>query len=78
MQGIAQLYPRLVQLRLAVTDGTIEHGGNLVMLVAFDVMENEDQPITGWQAVDSALKIDPSNSQGLELRKNLVAGQAQH
>ncbi len=30
------------------------------------------------QAVDSALKIDPSNSQGLELRKNLVAGQAQH
>jgi len=30
------------------------------------------------QAVDSALKIDPSNGQGLELRKNLVAGQAQH
>jgi tetratricopeptide (TPR) repeat protein len=29
------------------------------------------------QAVDSALKIDPSNSQGLELRKNLTAGQAQ-
>lgn len=30
------------------------------------------------QAVDSALKIDPNNSQGLELRKNLVAGRAQH
>lgn len=30
------------------------------------------------QAVDSALKIDPNNSRGLELRKNLVAGQAQH
>jgi len=30
------------------------------------------------QAVDTALKIDPGNSQGLELRKNLVAGQAQH
>ncbi len=30
------------------------------------------------QAVDSALKIDPNNSQGLELRKNLAAGQAQH
>lgn len=28
------------------------------------------------QAVDSALKIDPNNSQGLELRKSLVAGQA--
>jgi len=30
------------------------------------------------QAVESALKIDPTNSQGLQLRKNLVAGQAQH
>jgi tetratricopeptide (TPR) repeat protein len=30
------------------------------------------------QAVDSALMIDPSNNQGLELRKNLIAGQAQH
>jgi len=29
-------------------------------------------------AVDSALKIDPGNTQGLELRKNLTAGQAQH
>lgn len=28
------------------------------------------------QAVGSALKIDPNNSQGLELRKSLVAGQA--
>jgi tetratricopeptide (TPR) repeat protein len=28
------------------------------------------------QAVDSGLKIDPNNSQGLELRKSLVAGQA--
>ncbi len=28
------------------------------------------------QAVESALKIDPNNSQGLELRKSLVAGQA--
>ena len=30
------------------------------------------------QAVDSALKIDPNNSAGLELRKNLVANRAQH
>jgi uncharacterized protein HemY len=30
------------------------------------------------QAVDSALKIDPNNTQGLELRKNLVAGHTQH
>ncbi len=30
------------------------------------------------QAVDSALKIDPDNSKGLELRNRLVAGQAQH
>jgi tetratricopeptide (TPR) repeat protein len=30
------------------------------------------------QAVDSALKIAPNNSEALELRKNLVAGQAQH
>lgn len=28
------------------------------------------------EALDSALKIDPENSQALELRKNLVAGQA--
>jgi len=30
------------------------------------------------QAVDSALKIAPDNSAGLELRKHLVAGEAQH
>ena len=30
------------------------------------------------QAVDSALKIAPDNSEALELRKNLTAGQAQH
>jgi hypothetical protein len=29
------------------------------------------------QAVDSALKIAPDNSEALELRKNLVAAQAQ-
>lgn len=30
------------------------------------------------QAIDSALKIDPDNSVGLKLRKNLVAGKAQN
>ena len=30
------------------------------------------------QAVDSALKIDPNNNAGLELRNNLVASQARH
>jgi cytochrome c-type biogenesis protein CcmH/NrfG len=30
------------------------------------------------QAVDNALKIAPNNSEALELRKSLVAGQAKH
>ena len=48
-QGIAQLQPRLVQLRLAVADRAIEHGGNLVMLVPLDVVQHKDEAIAGRQ-----------------------------
>jgi tetratricopeptide (TPR) repeat protein len=41
-------------------------------------LATESRSSDALQAVDSALRIDPSNRQGLELRKNLVAGQAQH
>jgi superkiller protein 3 len=41
-------------------------------------LATESRTSDALQAVDTALKIDPGNSQGLELRKNLVAGQAQH
>ena len=41
-------------------------------------LATESRTSDALQAVDTALKIDPGNSEGLELRKNLVAGQAQH
>jgi tetratricopeptide (TPR) repeat protein len=41
-------------------------------------LATESRTSDALQAVDSALQIDPSNSQGLELRKDLVAGQEQH
>ena len=32
-----------MQLRFAVADGAVEHGGDLIMLVAFHIVEDEDE-----------------------------------
>jgi tetratricopeptide (TPR) repeat protein len=48
----------------------------LIALAATLAKESRNQE--ALQAVDRSLKIDPNNNAALELRNNLVAGQAQH
>jgi len=45
LEQIAQLHARLVQLRLAVADGAFEHGGNLVVFVAFNVVQYKNESV---------------------------------
>src|SRR3954468_16822465 len=46
-QQVAQFHAGLMQLRLAVADGTAHHLGDLVVLVPFDVVQHEDDAIPG-------------------------------
>ena len=59
-QQVTQLHARLVQLRLAVTDGAFQHVGDLVVLVAFDIVQDEDKPVTRGKIGDRAFQRDPS------------------
>ncbi len=43
----AELEAGLVELGLAVAGGAFEHGGDLVVLEAFDVVEDEDHAVAG-------------------------------
>src|SRR5215469_13433275 len=62
--GVAELEASLVQLGFAVADGAIQHGGDFVMLVAFDVVEHEYEPVTGGQVRDGALQRETVDGTG--------------
>jgi hypothetical protein len=50
MERISQLEPGLVELRLAVSHGTIKHGCYLIMLKALHVVKDKNQAITSRQS----------------------------
>src|SRR6266568_2663221 len=54
--GVAEFQPRLVELRFAVTDGTVEHGGDFIMLVSLDIVQHEDEPVACRQVGDGAFQ----------------------
>ena len=46
-EQFAKLEAGLVQLGLAVSGGAVEHGGDLIMLEAFDVVQDKDHAVAG-------------------------------
>ncbi len=46
-EQFAELESGLVELGFAVAGGAFEHGGDFVMLEAFDVVEDEDHAVAG-------------------------------
>src|SRR5260370_14148303 len=51
-EQFAELESRLMQLRFAVSGRTFEHGGDLIVLVTFDVVQDKDHAIAGGQGGD--------------------------
>ena len=54
----AELEAGLVELGLAVAGGAFEHGGDLIVLEAFDVVEDEDHAVAGGKQGDGAFERD--------------------
>ena len=54
--GVAEFQPRLVKLRFAITDGTVEHGSDFIMLVSLDIVQHEDEPVAGGKVGDGAFQ----------------------
>jgi hypothetical protein len=48
-QQIPQLHSGLMQLRLAISDGTAHHGRNFIMLVTLNIMQHKNRAITRRQ-----------------------------
>src|SRR5260370_1301438 len=48
-QEVAHLELRFVELRFGVDDGAAQQLGNLVMLIAFDLMQGEDRSAAFWK-----------------------------
>ena len=63
-EEFAELEAGFVELGFAVAGGALEHGGDLVVLVAFDVVEDEDHAIAGGQGGDGALEGDAVDGAG--------------
>src|SRR5260370_24491774 len=55
-EEFAELETGLVKLGFAVAGGALEHRGDLVVLEAFDVVEDEDHAIAGGERGDGALE----------------------
>ena len=53
-----------MELGFAVAGGAFEHGGDLVVLEAFDVVEDEDHAVAGRQRGDGALEGDAVDGAG--------------
>src|SRR4051812_10603673 len=54
--GVAELEPCLVQLRFAITDGTVEHSGNFIMLVSLDIVQHENEAVARRQVGDGSFQ----------------------
>lgn len=50
-----------MQLGFAVADGAVEHGSDFVVLVAFDIVENEDETVARRKVGDGALEGEAVN-----------------
>src|ERR1700727_1227259 len=46
-EKIAKLHTRFVQLRFAVADRAAKHVGNLIVFIAFHVMQHENESVAG-------------------------------
>ena len=46
-ENLAELHPRLVELRLGGADGAAEQARDLVVVVALDVVEDEGRAVAG-------------------------------
>jgi hypothetical protein len=53
-----------MELRLGVAGGALEHGGDLVVLEAFDVMQHEDHAVAGRKRGDGAFQRDAVDRTG--------------
>ena len=53
-----------MELGFAVAGGALEHGGDLVVLVALDVVQDEDHAVAGGQGGDGALEGDAVDGAG--------------
>ena len=53
-----------MELGFAVAGGALEHGGDFVVLEAFDVVEDEDHAVAGRQRGDGALEGDAVDGAG--------------
>jgi len=50
-----------VELGFAVSDGAFEHSGDFIVLVPFNIVQNEDEAVTGGQVGDGALESEAIN-----------------
>ena len=53
-----------MELGFAVAGGALEHGGDLIVLEAFDVVEDEDHAVAGRERGDGALEGDAVDGAG--------------
>ena len=60
----AELEASLVELRFAVSSGAFEHGGNLIMLETFDVVQDEDHAVPGREGGYGSLEGDAVDGAG--------------
>src|SRR5208337_33599 len=54
---LTQFHARFVQLRLAVADGAAHHLGNLIVLVAFYIVQHKYDTVPWRQTLDGALQV---------------------
>ena len=60
----AQLEAGFVELRFTVSSGAFEHGGNLIMLETFDIVQDEDHAVAGREGGDGSLEGDAVDGAG--------------
>ncbi len=63
-QEFAQFEAGLVELGFAVTGGALKHGGNLIMLEAFDVVKDEDHAVARGKQSYGAFEGDAVDGAG--------------
>src|ERR1700742_1444590 len=79
---LAEFQTGLVQLRFAVAGRALQHGSNLVVFKAFDIVQDEHHSVPRWQrrygafkrdAVDGASKLRVAGAE-IALRRILFGG----
>jgi hypothetical protein len=64
LEHIAQAGAGFVQLRLGIANGAAAHARDLGVVVALNVVEDEDRLVAGRQPVDGAFEMDAVNQSG--------------